>query len=94
MTLIENEDYQFIPVIRDGNESWDIRILQGEFVETVFYFDKLQVDETREHIKFNFYIVSSTNPDLNTIDVGLQQYVGIVLYNILGNNVTGNSEQE
>jgi hypothetical protein len=77
-------------VTRDGKESWDIRILNGEFVETVFYFDKLQVDKDRENIKFNFHIVSTPNPDLNIEDVGLQQYVGMVLYNILENTVTGN----
>ena len=90
MILLENKDYQFIPVTRDGKESWDIRILNGEFVETVFYFDKLQVDKDRENIKFNFHIVSTPNPDLNIEDVGLQQYVGMVLYNILENTVTGN----
>jgi hypothetical protein len=92
MILLENKDYQFIPVNRDGKESWDIRILEGEFVETVFYFDKLQVAENGEHLKFNFHIVSTPNPDLNEDDQGLQEYVGMVLYNILENTVTGNSE--
>ena len=92
MILLENKDYQFIPVNRDGKESWDIRILEGEFVETVFYFDKLQVAENGEHLKFNFHIVSTPNPDLNEDDQGLQEYVGMVLYNILENTVTGSSE--
>jgi hypothetical protein len=92
MILLENKDYQFIPVNRDGKESWDIRILEGEFVETVFYFDKLQVAENGEHLKFNVHIVSTPNPDLNEDDQGLQEYVGMVLYNILENTVTGSSE--
>jgi hypothetical protein len=79
MQLSENKDYQFIPVNRDGKESWDIRILEGEFVETVFYFDKIQVADDGEHIKFNFYIVSTPNPDLNEDNQGLQKYAGMVL---------------
>ena len=88
MNLVENENYQFIPVNRDNKESWDIRILDGDFVETVFYFDKLQVAEDGEHLKFNFEIVSTPNPDLTTENVDLQQYVGMVLYNILENSAT------
>jgi hypothetical protein len=88
MNLVENKNYQFIPVNRDDKESWDIRILEGEFVETVFYFDKLQVAEDGEHLKFNFEIVSTPNPDLTTENVDLQQYVGMVLYNILENSAT------
>lgn len=85
MTLVENKDYQHVPVIRDNEEAWDIRILEGEFVETVFYFDKLQVADDGEHIKFNFHIVSTPNPDLTVDDLGLQEYVGMVLYDILQN---------
>ena len=88
MNLVENKNYQFVPVNRDSKESWDIRILEGEFVETVFYFDKLQVAEDGEHLKFNFEIVSTPNPDLTTENVDLQQYVGMVLYNILENSAT------
>jgi hypothetical protein len=88
MNLVENKNYQFVPVNRDNKESWDIRILEGEFVETVFYFDKLQVAEDGEHLKFNFEIVSTPNPDLTTENVDLQQYVGMVLYNILENSAT------
>ena len=94
MNLIENRDYQFIPVNRNNTESWDIRILEGEFVETVFYFDKLRVADDGQHIKFNFHIVSTPNPDLTIDDTGLQQYVGMVLYNILENSVSGDSKQE
>jgi hypothetical protein len=94
MNLVENKDYQFIPVNREGQESWDIRILEGEFVETVFYFDKLQVAEDGEHMKFNFHIVSTPNPDLTVNEEGLQQYVGMVLYNILENAIPKDSKQE
>jgi hypothetical protein len=94
MQLSENKDYQFIPVNRDGKESWDIRILEGEFVETVFYFDKIQVADDGEHIKFNFYIVSTPNPDLNEDNQGLQKYAGMVLYNILESAIQVDSEQE
>lgn len=93
MHLSENKDYQFVPVSRDNQESWDIRILDGEFVETVFYFDKLQVADDGEHMKFNFHIVSTPNPDLTVEDTGLQQYVGMVLYDILQNAVVNEDQK-
>lgn len=93
MNLVENKDYQYIPVNRDGKESWDIRILEGEFVETVFYFDKLQISEDGEHMKFNFHIVSTPNPDLTTDNEGLQQHVGMILYNVLENAVVNEGQK-
>lgn len=92
--LKENENYQYIPVTRNNQESWDIRILDGEFVETVFYFDKLQVAEDGEHLNFNFQIISTPDPDLDVNNEGLQKYVGMVLYDILENSLSNQEARQ
>lgn len=80
--LIENVDYELIPSDNDG---WGIRILKGEFIETVFSFGSLKVDGTEDDplMSFDFGIVSSPDDDLVTENVDLQLTVGDILLSVL-----------
>lgn len=79
-TLKENVDYELIP---SEGENWDVRLLTGEFTETVIQYKELRVSETEEHLKFNFEIVSSPDLGLTDEEYALQKRVGDVLYSIL-----------
>lgn len=79
-TLKENVDYELIP---SEGENWDVRLLTGEFTETVIQYKELRVDESEEHLKFNFDIVSSPDLGLTDEEYALQKRVGDVLYSIL-----------
>ena len=84
--LEENIDYEMIPC---AGENWDIRILTGEFVETVINFKQLRVADDGEHLTFNFEIVTSPDPGLDAdTNTDLQSHVGMVLSSILENSVT------
>jgi len=87
--LEENVDYELVP--SDG-ENWDIRLLQGDFTETVIAFKKLQVSDDGEHLKFNFDLVSSPDPDLTVDSYELQKHMGNVLNGILENSSTRTNE--
>lgn len=77
----QNVDYELIP---GEGENWDIRILTGEFVETVLNFSKLQVAEDGEHLNFNFDIISSPDTSLNADEnIDLQNTAGMILSDIL-----------
>lgn len=77
----QNEDYELIP--GDG-ENWDVRILTGEYTETVLNFSKLQVSEDGEHLKFNFDIVSTPDESLDAeTNIDLQNTAGMILSSIL-----------
>lgn len=78
--LKENVDYELIP---SEGENWDVRLLTGEFTETVIQYKELRVDESEEHLKFNFDIVSSPDLGLTDEEYALQKRVGDVLYSIL-----------
>ena len=78
--LKENEDYQLIPNDDDG---WNIRILEGEFVETVFTYGKVMAVEEEGKLSFNFNIVSTPDPDLTEENEGLQKFASGVLYNLI-----------
>lgn len=80
--LEENVDYELIP---GKGENWDVRLLEGQFPETVVAFNKLQVSEDGEHMKFNFDLISSPDPDLTEDNLELQQHMADVLQAILEN---------
>ena len=87
--LKENEDYELVP---NDNDGWDIRILTGDYVETVFTFGKIVVMENEEGLSFDFEVVSTPDPDLTAEDWGLQKYVGNVLYDIITRSVREEKE--
>ena len=78
--LQENTDYQLIP--SDG-DNWDIRILTGEFSETVLAFSEVKVLADGEHMTFNFDVVSSPDIELSAENIALQSYAGMLLSSIL-----------
>jgi hypothetical protein len=81
MMLKENVDYELVP---GTGENWDVRLLTGDFTETVLNFTKLTVMEDAEHLSFNFEVVSSPDPTLNADDnYDLQQHAAAVLSAVL-----------
>lgn len=80
--LEENVDYELIP---GQGENWDVRILSGDFIETVIQFEELKVSDDEEYIRFNFEVVSSPDPELNSNEESLQQHAGQILSSILHN---------
>ena len=80
--LEENVDYELIP---GKGENWDIRLLEGPFPETVVAFNQLRVSDDGEHMKFNFDLISSPDPDLTEENEELQQHMADVLNAILEN---------
>tara|TARA_R110000868_G_scaffold97730_5_gene268873 strand:+ start:753 stop:1034 length:282 start_codon:yes stop_codon:yes gene_type:complete len=80
--MIENVDYQMIPDVTD-KDHWNIRILKGEFVETVFAFDKITFDEKDDKLKFTFNISFTPDPELDIHNNGLQLCAGKILYNLI-----------
>lgn len=80
--LKENEDYELIP---GQGENWDVRLLEGPFPETVVAFNQLKVSDDGEHLRFNFDLISSPDPDLTEENEELQQHMADVLNAILEN---------
>ena len=87
----ENVDYELIP---SEGENWDVRILSGQFTETVVQFGKLVVAEDGEHLTFDFDIVSSPDLELTHVSTDLQKHVGNCLSAILENIVDSGDKKE
>lgn len=98
--MIEGVDYELTPSgTGEVEQAWDVRVLRGDFVETVLRFGNISFDGDNDCIKFNFVIVSSPS-DTNEDDPDMQEVAGAILETILeeaanaGSLVLGQPEGE
>lgn len=87
----ENEDYELIPADIENEQAWDVRILTGEFVETIIRFGNVEINGKKNEMKFNFIIIFTPDDELSTENINLQKYVGEILGNIIDNNIQNES---
>lgn len=81
----EGEDYELVPVEgEDANEqAWHVRILKGDFVETIVSLGNIAFDGENDCLKFNFMIESSPDSELSEENVNLQENMADILEDIL-----------
>lgn len=77
--LVENVDYELIPV--ENDEHWQIRIKRGEFIETVFQFGKLKVEN--EYLHFDYNLIYSPIDELTEQNESLQNVVKDILFSVM-----------
>ena len=83
--LVENVDYQLITHV-DVKDAWAIRILKGDFVETVVQIDTVSLEE--ENLSFNFEVVETPDPvDVTIANEDLQAYVGEILIAVIASGM-------
>lgn len=99
--MSEGIDYALVPSVQaENDQAWDVRILEGEFVESVIRFGNIAFDGEKDCLNFNFVLVSSPDGDLNEDNEKLQEFAADVLASILeeaassGSLVLGNPEDE
>tara|TARA_B100000085_G_C18522265_1_gene504175 strand:- start:673 stop:1002 length:330 start_codon:yes stop_codon:yes gene_type:complete len=86
----EGIDYKLVPVEDSPNDqAWDVRILRGEFVETVIRYGNVAFDGSRDCLTFNFMVIYTPDPDVTTETVALQEHCADILEDILA---TANAE--
>ena len=89
--LIELKDYELIPA-EDDEQAWAVRILSGDFVETVIRYGSISFNEAEEGMMtFNFAVISSPDPELTTENVELQDYAGDLLQAIIRDGIESGS---
>jgi hypothetical protein len=82
--MSEGVDYELIPVEYVDNEAaWDVRILRGEFTETVLRFGTIKYDGERDCLTFDFRVVDSPDGELDSSSEDLQEFSGAILEDIL-----------
>ena len=83
MSLVELKDYELIPDPEDM-DLWNVRILEGEYTETILKFGAISFNESGEGtMTFNFHVVSSPDSSLTVEDTDLQEFAGELLEAII-----------
>ena len=78
----ENTDYEIIPNPEDSH-SWQIRILTGDFTETVIEFGTISFNEIKEHFTFDFKLISSPDKFLLIDNENLHNVLARILEDII-----------
>lgn len=80
----EGVDYSLIPVEDSPNDqAWDVRILRGDFTETVIRYGNVAFNEIKDCLTFNYKVIYSPDPMLTSDDLQLQEHAADILEDIL-----------
>lgn len=86
--VTESKDYELIP-LEDDVDAWGVRILTGEFSETVIKYGNVGFEGTGKDMvmKFNFDIISTPDEDLDVeTNTELQEFARDILFTIFDEN--------
>ena len=83
LILKQNEDFELVP--SDDEQWWNVRILKGEYTETVFRFGTIAEVAAKDELNFNFEILSTPIDGLTEDDCA--EVVGEILYECMLNAV-------
>ena len=87
----EGVHYELIPS-DEHEQAWNVRILEGDFVETVLQYGAISFNKVREgEMNFNFSIVSTPDPDLETTNLDLQEEAGNILQSVIAQAISDGS---
>ena len=87
--VTESKDYELIP-LEDDTDAWGVRILTGEFLETVIKYGNVGFEGTGDDMvmKFNFDIISTPDEDLEVeTNTELQELARDILFTIFQEDI-------
>lgn len=85
--MSEGIHYELIPADFENDQAWDVRILKGDFVESVIRFGNVAINGKEENLTFNFDIISTPDVNLTTESIELQDAVGSILVDVIENAI-------
>jgi len=97
MKYIENKDYELIPD-ENGDDVWNVRILEGEFNEVVVRFGSIRIDgknvDNEEDVKlsFDFDVITTPDENLTPENIDLQLFAGDILLSIIESSIENKEE--
>ena len=72
-----------VPDFEKNDQAWDVRILEGEFVESILRFGNIAFNGKMNCLNFNFKVMYSPDDDLDSGKKSLQIFAGEILEDIL-----------
>ncbi len=93
--MSECERYILMPIEESANDhAWDVKILSGNFDDTVIRFGNIAANEENGYLTFNFDVISSpllSDEELTPENEGLQEVAGMILSDLLEDAVENNT---
>jgi len=87
----EGVHYELIPS-DEHEQAWNVRILEGDFIETVLQYGAISFNKVREgEMNFNFSIVSTPDQDLEVSNLDLQEEAGDILQSVIAQAISDGS---
>ena len=87
----EGVHYELIPS-DEHEQAWNVRILEGDFIETVLQYGAISFNKVREgEMNFNFSIVSTPDQDLEVSNLDLQEEAGNILQSVIAQAISDGS---
>ena len=83
--MTENEDYELVPSGTEEEQVWDVRILKGEYTETVVRYGAVSVGDD-DMLHFNFEVVVSPRGATEE-EKDLQDLASQILLSIIENAI-------
>lgn len=93
LIMIENTDYQLIPVEGDEN-GWNVRFLTGTYPESIIRYGNIVMDGKTQadvNLRFDFMVINSPLDWLTSENIDLQIQAGDVLHAIIKTGIEDNS---
>lgn len=88
----ENKDYELIPVGDSSNDfAWEIRILTGNFTETIIRFGCIRFNKDLDCLTFDFSVIYSPYVGLSSKNLELQEVAGQILEDVLEHAIEAGS---
>ena len=78
----ENKDYELVPSPTDSTV-WHVRILSGNYIETVVRFGAISFNEIKDHFSYNFDIIETPDYGLTKDDENLHFVLTRILEDII-----------
>ena len=88
----EQIDYHLIPV-EENPDAWAVRIGSGQFIETVIMYGAVAFNQVKDHMTFNFEVVSSPNDFATIENEDLQMIAADILSHIIAEGIKDGSVQ-
>lgn len=76
----ENVNYELIP---KEDDSWQIRILTGDYEQCVISYSKISINEDNQTIKFDYTLDYTPVPGVTSEDLELQRTASHILHSVL-----------
>lgn len=77
---VENVNYELIP---KEDDSWQIRILTGDYEQCILSYGKISINEENQTIKFDYTLDYTPVPGVTSEDLDLQRTASHILHSIL-----------